>query len=201
VGATETELKREADEQRARMGETLEAIGDRLSPPRMVERRKAAVGQTFRNAKERVMGSPSYQEPGQSLTSRAGDAVSSAGDTLQSAAQKVQHAPEALADQARGNPIAAGIVAFGAGLLMATAFPKSSTEQRLVGEAQPQLQRAAEELKGAGRDIASDARDEAMRATEAVKSAGSDAASTVKDQARTSAEQVRQSDTGSGSPR
>jgi gas vesicle protein len=193
VGATETELKREAEVQRARMGETLEAIGDRLSPPRMVERRKAAVGQTVRNVKERVMGSPSYQEPGQGLTKRAGDAMSSAGDTLQSATQKVQHAPEALADQARGNPIAAGIVAFGAGLLMATVFPKSSTEQRLVGEAQPQLRQAAEELKGMGRDVADDARDEAKRATEAVKSAGSDAASNVRDQARTSTEELRQS--------
>jgi gas vesicle protein len=191
VGATETQLKREADVQRARMGETLEAIGDRLSPPRMVERRKAAVGQTFRNVKDRVMGSPSYDEPGYGLKDRAGDAVSSAGETMQSAAQKVQHAPEALADQARGNPIAAGLVAFGAGALLATVFPKSSTEQRLVSEAQPQLQRAAEEAKNMGRDVAADARDEAQRATEAVKSAGSDAASSVKDQARSSTEEVR----------
>lgn len=194
MGATETELKREADMQRARMGETLEAIGDRLSPPRMVERRKAAVGQTFRNMKERVMGSPTYEEPmTERLSNRAGDAMSSASDTMQSAAQKVQHAPEAIADQARGNPIAAGVIAFGAGMLLATVFPESSTEQRLVSQAKPQLQRAAEEAKNMGRDVASDARDEAQRATEAVKSAGSDAAQNVRDQARESKQELNQS--------
>jgi gas vesicle protein len=192
VGATETELRREADIQRARMGETLEAIGDRLSPPRMVERRKAAVGQTFRNMKERVMGSPDYEEPmSQRLSDRAGDAMETAGDTLQAAKDNVQHAPEAIADQTRGNPIAAGIVAFGAGMLLATVFPESSTEQRLVGQAQPQLHHAAEQAKEMGRGVASDARDEAQRAGDAVKAKGSDATQNVRDQAKSSTEEIR----------
>ena len=63
MGTTEDQLRHEAEMQRGRMGDTLEAIGDRLSPERMVERRKAAVSQTFRNMKESVMGSPGYQEP------------------------------------------------------------------------------------------------------------------------------------------
>ena len=62
MGTTEGELRLDAQHQRERMGDTLEAIGDRLSPERIVERRKAAVGQRFRTMKEAVMGSPDYDE-------------------------------------------------------------------------------------------------------------------------------------------
>ena len=166
MGATENQLKHDAEVQRARMGDTLEAIGDRLSPERMVERRKAAVGQTFRNMKESVMGSPGYQEP-------------------------MQHAPQALADQARGNPVAAGIIAFGAGVLLATLLPTSRTEQRVVEEAKPQLHGAADQLKAAARDVASDAADHARDAAEAVKSTGTEAGSHVRDQAEAAAQHVK----------
>ena len=117
--------------QRERMGDTLEAIGDRLSPERMVERRKAAVGQTFRNVKESVMGSPGYQEPATDrLRTQAGDVRDAATSAVQNASEHVQQAPQALADQARGNPVAAGIIAFGVGVLLATLLPSSRTEQR-----------------------------------------------------------------------
>ena len=102
MGATEDQLRHEAEMQRERMGDTLEAIGDRLSPERMVERRKAAVGKTFRNMKESVMGSPGYQEPAtERLRAQAGDVRDTATSAVQNAAEHVQQAPQALADQAR----------------------------------------------------------------------------------------------------
>ena len=63
MGATETELRQQAEWQRARMGDTLDAIGDRLSPERMVERRKAAIGQRWYRVRTSIMGSPGYEEP------------------------------------------------------------------------------------------------------------------------------------------
>jgi gas vesicle protein len=177
VGTTEDQLRRQADQQRERMGDTLDAIGDRLSPERMIERRKAAVGQRARRVKDTVMGSPQYVEP---VTRRMHDAT-----------QAVQHTPEMIAEQTRGNPIAAGLIAFGGGLLLATLMPKSETEQRLVQQAEPQLQQATEQLKEAGREIASDAKEHLQEATAEVKETGTEAASAVKDQARTSADEVK----------
>jgi hypothetical protein len=192
MGATEDQLKHDAERQRARMGDTLEAIGDRLSPERMVERRKAAVGQTFRKMKESVMGSPGYQEPAtERLRAQASSARDSASSAVQTASEHMQQAPQALADQARGNPVAAGIVAFGAGALLASLLPTSRTEQRVVEEAKPQVQGAAEQLKAAGRDVASDAADHARDAAEAVKSTGAEAGSHVRDQAEAAAQHVK----------
>jgi gas vesicle protein len=181
VGTTEDQLRRQADDQRERMGETLDAIGDRLSPERMIQRRKAAVGQRARRVKDTVMGSPGYVEPvARRMREQAHDAT-----------QAVQHTPEMIAEQTRGNPIAAGLIAFGGGLLLATLMPKSETEQRLVQQAQPQLQQATEQLKEAGREIASDAKEHMQEAATQVKSTGSEAADAVRDQARSSAEEVK----------
>lgn len=192
MGATEDQLKQDAEAQRARMGDTLDAIGDRLSPERMVERRKAAVGRTFRNVKESVMGSPGYKEPATArLLSPASDAVASAASTVQNATAQVQQAPQALAEQARGNPVAAGIIAFGAGVLLATLLPTSRTERRVVEEAKPQLQGAAAELKDAGRDVATGVKDHAREAMDEVKSASSTAGANVRDQAEASAQHVK----------
>jgi hypothetical protein len=200
VGTTEDELRRDAQHQRERMGDTLEAIGDRLSPERIVERRKAAVGRRLRRAKETVMGSPDYDEfdrTGNGLRGRAEGMASSASDALQSASQQVQQAPQAIAAQARGNPLAAGLVAFGVGALLATAFPKTRTEQQLVQEARPQLDSAAEELKNVGRAVASDAKERTTSAAAEVKAAGESAAESVRDQARESSERMGDQDKGS----
>jgi len=173
------------------MGNTLEAIGDRLSPQRAVERRKAAVGQGFKRLRESVMGSSDYEEPmTQRMRGTAQSAAQSAAGTARSAAQTVQQAPEMITNKARGNPLAAGAVMFGFGVLMASLFPETETEQRLVGQAQPQIQHATEELKGAGRDLAQDAKQHGQEAVQEVRSTTSEAASNVAGQARDAGQQV-----------
>jgi len=192
VGTTEAELRRSAEADRARMGETLDAIGDRLSPERVIERKRAAVGQRVRRVRMAVMGSPSYQEPGVAgrVTGAAQNMASSASDAAQGAMERVQHAPEAAAEQVRGNPLAAGLIAFGVGALLATAFPKTETEQRLVASAQPQLDAAKSELRQAGQELGTEAKERAQSAAQELTSTVKDAASNVSDQASSSAQQV-----------
>ncbi len=193
MGTTEADLRRSAERDRARMGETLDAIGDRLSPERVVERRKAAVGQGFKRMREAVMGSPGYVEPAtQRAREGAQNVASTAADAARSAADNVRHAPDVIADQTRGNPIAAGVVAFGAGMLLATLFPKTDTEQQLIGDARPAIDRAKQELQGTGRELAADVRDQAKTAAQNVSEAGKEAASNVAEQTKSSAQQVAQ---------
>ncbi len=180
MGTTEAELRQNAELERARLGTTLEAIGDRLSPERVVERRKAAVGQRFKRMREAVMGSPDYVEP---VTNRTTDAARTAAD-------KVQHAPEMMVEQTRGNPVAAGLIAFGIGALVATAFPKTRAEQHLVETARQSLDSAKDELRSAGRDVAADVREHTKSAAQEVTSAGKKAAQNVAEQTTSSAQNV-----------
>ena len=143
MGATEDQLKHDAEMQRERMGDTLEAIGDRLSPERMVERRKAAVGQTFRNMKESVMGSPGYQEPAtERLRAQAG-CRPRLGNVGRSATR-----PSTCSRHRRRSRIRLGAIrsrrasSRSARVCCSRPFSRCSrTEQRVVEEAKPQLQK------------------------------------------------------------
>ena len=168
MGATEDQLRRDAQLQREQMGDTLEAIGDRLSPERIVERRKAAVGQRLRSVKEAVMGSPDYDEHGGNgggLLGRAEGVASSAGGAVQTAYGTGTTSPPGdrgtstrESDRGRDRRVRLGAP-------FATVLPKSKAEQRLVDDARPQLQSAAEELKEVGRAVASDVKERSASAS------------------------------------
>jgi hypothetical protein len=168
MGQTAEELRGQLVMQRAEVSRDLDAIGDRVSPHRMVERRQAAVRQRFADVKERVMGS----------------AESSVGAVH-----------DAGASAAAGNPLAMGLMAFGAGLVAATLFPATRTERDLAERAQPALEKAAseagpaarhvvEELKPAADDAVAELRETAMHAVSSVKEQAADAASETKHELR-----------------
>ena len=56
MGQSTEELRREIEATRNGLGDTLEAIGDRVSPSRVVQRRKNRVRGAVREARDRVMG-------------------------------------------------------------------------------------------------------------------------------------------------
>jgi hypothetical protein len=160
------------------MSETLDAIGDRISPERMYERRKAAVSQRLHRMRDAVMGSPDYEEP---VTQRARERASQLTHEAKDRMEQTQHAAAATV---RGNPLAAGAVALGAGMLLATAMPRSRTEQRLAQQTRPQLDHAREELVRAGRDLVDDAKEHARDAGQHVVETSRQAAQHVADEAR-----------------
>jgi hypothetical protein len=173
MGTPDAELSRTAEADRVRMSETLDAIGDRTSPARIVERHNPAIMQRLRHAREAVMGSPDYQEP--LLASPRPHAP----DTSDTATEPVQ-----------GNPLAAGLVAFGIGALVATAFPKTHTEQRLVHSGRPQLDHAMQELREAGNHVVAEFEDRAATAQQELSSTVKDAASQVAEQTAASVQQL-----------
>lgn len=194
MGTTETELRKEIAQQRARMGETLDQIGERISPERIVERRKDAMRARWNSTRESVMGSPDYDESGaRSVRARAGDAGSTVTDAARSAAERAQQAPEELTHKVAGNPLAAGLIAFGTGLLAATLFPPSRTEKDIAGQMQPVFNGAKEYAREVGQDVASEAREQGRQAFEDVKASGSEATQQVKDQVAQSKEETERS--------
>lgn len=115
--ATRTdELTAEIQTTRGRMDRTLDDIGDRAGPGRLTERLKGAVSST----KDTVMGT--------------------AGDARHSVADSAGGASDAVKRQSQGNPLAAGLVAFGAGLLAGSVLPESRTENTLAREVQSKAQ-------------------------------------------------------------
>ena len=73
MGQSTEELRREIEYTRDDLGQTLDAIGDRVSPGRIVERRKNRVVNGLSSVRDRVMGTAS--DAGNSIGDTAGGTV------------------------------------------------------------------------------------------------------------------------------
>lgn len=192
-----TELRHEIADTRERMTGTVDAIGDRVSPSRVAERRWASVRGSVTRTRHRVMGAPSSTSSSSSPSTASGDRSrlaevgSSASDTASSAVSSVRdqvgHAPERVQEGTQGNPLAAGAIAFGLGVLVGSLAPATKEEADLAGQAMEPLQDQAKEI---GQQVAETAKSDAQEAVEATKEAASDAATEVQEEARSGAQRV-----------
>ena len=107
-------------------------------------------------------------------------ATDSAGAHLGDAGTAISDAPAQLKAKTQGNPMAAGLIAFGAGLLVSSLIPASQKER----EAADALKTAAEplttELTEAAKHVAEGLKEPAQEAMENVKATAADATEHVK---------------------
>ncbi len=100
-------------------------------------------------------------------------------------------APAQVKTKTQGNPLAAGLIAFGAGLLLSSLIPASDKER----EAADALKTAAEplttELTDAAKDMAEGLKEPAQAAMDNVKATATDAADHVKAEGQDAAAEVR----------
>jgi hypothetical protein len=169
MGATTSELKQEVQERRSDIGRDLDALGEKMSPGRALDRRKAATRRRLTNVRETVMG-----------------AASDMTDNLAAV-------PERATERVQGNPLAVGLIAFGGGLLLASVLPKSHTEEQLAASAAEPVRQVASEFRDASQHVVADLRDSVGEAASHVKDAASDSASNLAGAAEDAAGQVRES--------
>jgi hypothetical protein len=209
------QIRSEIDQTQRELSADVDALTEKLSPPRIVERRVQRTRLAMTNVKDKIMGSTSdaYQTAG-SATSNAGDSVSarasaardtaasaasSAADTAASAASSaadtVRSTPDTIRRRTTGNPLAAGLVAFGAGWLLSSLLPASEPEQQVATQvkdfAVEQGRPVAKELGEAGQEAAQELRESAQQRAESVKQTAADAAQTVKGEAQSAASDVK----------
>lgn len=171
MGQSTDELRRDIETTRDNLGETLDAIGDRVSPGRMIERRKNRVVGALQDIRDRVMGSASE------LQSTVTDSTAGAVDTLKSA-------PETVRGQTEGSPLVAGGVAFGVGVLLASVFPASEKEKQAADRLMDKVEPVKDELAQTGREIADHLKEPAREAMEQVKDTATEGTRSVTDTAK-----------------
>jgi hypothetical protein len=191
MGKTAAELRQEIEQQRADISRDVDAIGDRVSPARIVDRRTEAVRARVRSAREAVMGSNDADSGSSSVAGRVGATKEHASDLAHTAMDGVSGVPDQIRSGTRGNPLAAGLVAFGIGLIAATLIPSSEQEEELARQLQPQLDRASAKVGDAGRELVEGLRPEVEAAVQEVKEeaagAGQRVAGEAKDAVQTTA--------------
>ena len=189
MGKSASEVRSEIEDTRQEMSTTIDAIADRTSPGRIIQRRRQRMSDGWRSARERVMGRA--EDTYASTGGTAHGVADSARDTAGSVVDGARQAPEKVLQQTQGNPIAAGLIAFGGGLLVASLIPPSEAEQRLAGQLVEQAEPLRDELQRAGQEVADDLHSTAQEGAEQVKQRASEAASTVQEDVRSSAGTVQ----------
>jgi Protein of unknown function (DUF3618) len=197
------QIRSEIDQTQRELSADVDALTEKLSPPRMVERRVRRTRTAVTNMKDKIMGNTSdaYQTAGSaassvggSVSTRASAARDTVAGTASSAVDTVRSAPDTARRGTQGNPLAAGLIAFGAGWLLSALLPASEPEQRVASQvkdfAAEQGRPVAEQLGQAGQQAAQELKESAQQRAEAVRGTAADAASTVTGEARSAASDV-----------
>jgi Protein of unknown function (DUF3618) len=184
MGQSTEELKRDIEHTRADMSGTLDAIEDRVSPSRMIQRRKNRVADSVHALRERVMGTASDMEHG--IATAAGDVTGT-----------IKDAPHAVARRTEGAPMVAGAITFGLGFLVAVAFPATDAEREASTKIADKLEPAKQELMDSAKEVAENLKEPTKQAAQEVKDAASESASAVSTTAREGVEETKQQATES----
>jgi hypothetical protein len=183
------QIREEIRQTRDDLSADVDALAYKASPSRMLHERTDRVRGAFRGVKERVMGAAS--DAGDQTGSAAAaisDATSSMGESAGAAAGQVKRAAE-------GNPLAAGVIVFGAAWLASSLLPKSEREHQAAEAVKTMAQEHAgpvtAALGEAAHDMQEQLRQPAQDAAESVKATVVDAAQTVKDDGARAAQGVR----------
>lgn len=194
MGESAEELRNQIDRTRDHMTTTVEAIEDRVMPSRIMERRRNRMSDAFGSFRDRVMGVPRRAAEAMPFTGHGNDHDTSPGfrGDLGSRSGSEPGMMERIEDQAESNPFAAGVIAFGAGMLVASLMPPSSAERQVASRAREAMEPLSEPLQEAAHEVLDSAKEHGREAMEAVKEAGSSGGQAVMDTAKDRAQQVRE---------
>jgi hypothetical protein len=222
------EIRADIERTRAALSDDVDDLAESVKPKNVAQRQVDKVKAAASNVKDRVMGSDDDEYGGSTVggvsdkayaakdavadrTYAAKDVVAdkahAAKDTVSEkaseAGEAVRQAPRRIRRKAQGNPLAAGVIAFGLGMLVSSLIPSTEKEREAVSQLQENLEpvkeKAAEvakdigeNLKPAAQEAADSVRETAQEGVENVKQEGQSAAQDVKDQAQASRETVQQ---------
>lgn len=175
---TPDEIRAEIERTRGELGSDVDALADKVSPSSIAHRQTEKVKGRFQNVRESVMGA-------------ADSARSSASGSASGVADHAKDVAHQGVAKAKGNPLAVGLIAFGAGWLVSSLILTSDKEEELAGELKDRAAPLVEDVKEQAKDVGSQLGDAAKEHAQDLKDTAQDAPQTVKDEAQGAASDVQ----------
>ncbi|MEU4570092.1 DUF3618 domain-containing protein [Micromonospora sp. NPDC023956] len=205
------QIRREIEATRNNLSSDVDALAYKVSPSRIVDDRKQRARGALQNVRDKVMGTASdlghaggnaahsvgdrASSAASSVSHAAHSAASSVGDAAHSVGDAATRAPQTLRRKSQGNPLAAGLIAFGVGWLASSLLPATDREQRAATQVKEKAREhshlVTDRLGEVAGEMKEQLREPAQHATESVKSTAQEAVQTVKDDTRSAAHDVR----------
>ncbi len=191
-------LRAEIARTRAELSDNVDTLTDTANPRNIANRQADKVKSAARGVREHLMGAPddpydagTLGDRADAVKGKASGALGSAQDRAAGALDTVSDAPAQVQRKARGNPLAAGLIAFGIGYLISSAIPSSEKEQQAASRLQEKAAPLKEKVSEAAGDLADRLREPAQEAAASVKSAATDAVANVKDEGAAARDDVQ----------
>ena len=178
------EIQQQVEHTRAELSADVDRLTEKVSPRRVAGRGVTRVKARAASLREQVMGSPEQR-------SGLRGAADSLGSAAGSAKEGVESAPQAVRHQAQGNPLAAGLVTFGLGMVASSLLPPSQAEQQLASQAEEKAKELTEPVKQTGQQLAQDLKPAAQEAVEQARSTAQDAAQQTTEETKSAAQDVK----------
>jgi hypothetical protein len=160
-------LRHEIEYTQRNLSADVDALTEKVTPRKIVRRRVDRAGRRLTNLRDKVMGT-APQRTASTVVDRASSAVSSVADA-------VGEAPQAVRRGTEGNPVAAGLIAFGIGWLAASLVPTSKPEREAAHQARDLVQEHADKIGNVAEQVKDGLSEPAHHAVDAVRSTVRDA--------------------------
>ncbi|GAB3379434.1 DUF3618 domain-containing protein [Micromonospora halotolerans] len=178
-------IRSEIESTRSELSSDVDALTDKMNPRRIAGERVGQARGALTRVKEKVMGA---QMDGHGAGQRMSQTAGSVRDEARSLGQQSRA-------QTQGNPLAAGLIAFGAGLLVSSLIPPSRPERQWAGQARGMVGEHSAGLRQQASQVGNQLRDQmrepAQQAAQSVRSTAAQGASAVRDQGRSTAHQMQ----------
>lgn len=214
------EIRRDIERTRAELSDNVNALADNTKPANIARSQVEKVADGVQNLKEKVFGvddnpyddgvvgeakanaAGAVEDAKANVAGLVGDAQAGVSNAVEGTQQAVAQAPETIQRKTRGNPLAAGLIAFGLGALAGGLIPATAAEKKtatelkekaqpLVAEVKTMAADAAEQIKPVAQDAVATLKDSAAGAAETIKSEATDAADVVAGHAKDAAGTVK----------
>ena len=174
-------IRAEIERTRRELSYDTDDLVDKVTPSKIAHRQTEKIKGAFGSVRERVMGS----------VDDASSSLHGAGSSLHGAGSSVKDAGHRVAAKAEGNPLAVGLMAFAAGLLVSSLIPASEKEKELAEGVKEQAQPLVDEAKQVAQQVGQDLKEPVQEAANAVKDTATDAAQNVRSDAQDAAGTVK----------
>jgi hypothetical protein len=182
------QIQAEIEVTRAELSRDVDALAQSVRPGNVARRQRRKVSSAVSRAKDTVMGAKSTVK--ESVGERAAGAQSATGGALQSTGEAISSAPTMARERAKGNPMAVGLIALGAGWLAGSLLPASKVERQAVDTLKDKAGILTQEVSGIAKETAQNLQEPAKEALDQVKSTGMGAVETVKEETKSTGSDV-----------
>jgi gas vesicle protein len=183
--STPEQIRAEIDATRAELSSDVDALTDKVTPSKIAHRQTEKVKGKLTSVKESIMGVASDAKDNVS------SGISSGAGSIGDAASNIADAPHKVAEKARGNALAVGLIAFGVGALVSSLIPASEKEKAAASSIKDAAEPLVEQVTDAAKEVASHLKEPAQDAAAAVKEQAVDSVDTVKSEAGSAGSELK----------